>query len=283
MYILSAYDSGDTPIYTAEAFVAARALRRHTTAPIRLLTNAMPFVDRLSGRPDFPFTAVTPITGDEPPKAFKIRAIGGMDDTDCVFLDTDTIPLADIGRVFGMGPFDVAGALAPGRDRIDGIDAAIAGEWRQRIHLNSGVLFIRRGHAGRLAEAWLANYRKATARSGARAFDQPALHKALETLGADVFVLPPNYNFRVNFGGLLSGACFVLHTHYRHDLAALIRADLAPAAVDRFIDGAARINATTGLGLVAPAGNRSLMRADLSRRRWRRSVRDRVGDLFGRR
>lgn len=281
MYILSAFESGETPFYTAEAYVAAVSLRRHTAAPIRLLTNAPRFLDRLSARADYPFSDVAAIAGDGPPKAHKIRAIGEMGDSRCVFLDTDTIVLADIGRVFDMAPFEVAGVPAPGRDEIDGMDAAVAREAGRRFHLNSGVLWIGAGYAAHLAERWLSIYGRATSRGRVTAFDQPALHAALAGLGTEVFVLPPNYNFRVNFGGLLSGTCFVLHAHYRHDMRALLQADLAPEAVGRLIDRAAAVNTSTALGVVRPAGNRSLLRADLRRHRWRRSLVDRLRDAIG--
>jgi hypothetical protein len=282
LYILSAFDDGATPFYTAEAYVAACSVRRHTAAPIRLLTSEPRFVERLAGRPDFPFTDVTTFGTDALPKAHKIRAIGEAGEAPCIFLDTDTIVLADISRVFEMAPFEVAGVPAPGRDAIDGMDDAVRAEATFRHHLNSGVLWIAAGYAERLADRWRERFRRATARGRVTAFDQPALHAALADLGTNVFALPPNYNFRVNFGGLLSGACFVLHTHYRHDLMALLRADLAAEAVDRLIDRAAAINASTATGVVQPAGSRSLMRADLRRHGWRRGLGDRLRDALGR-
>lgn len=280
MFIYSAFDRPEAaPLYSAEAYVSARSLRRHTDRPIRLLTNNEPFIGGLSRRADFPFTDVSPLTGDEIPKAFKIRSIGAAAG-DCVFLDTDTIVLADLSRVFEFGPFDLAAVPIWTRDHIVTMDQAVRREARRRHALNSGVLFIRDGFAAPLSKAWLGMFHDAVAREGPAVFDQPALVRALRTLEPNLMPLPHNYNYRSQFGGFVSGAVFVVHSHYRRDLARLIRGGLDDRAVDRLIDHAATINATTGEAVMPALPSSSLMRANL-----RRPVagRPRLARLLGRR
>ncbi|WP_420392676.1 hypothetical protein [Acuticoccus sp.] len=275
MFVYSAYDAGGSPTYLAEACVSARSLRRWTDAPITLWTNRTALAAELVQAVGSPFSAILPLGEAGPPKAHKIDAIGRASG-DRVFLDTDTIVLADIGRVFEFADFDIAAVPVAVRDAITSMDEAVRREPRRRYTVNSGVLFVRGRFAGPLCAAWAAAYRRALARSGPSVYDQPSLARALEGLQPDLLPLPHNYNLRVQFGGLVSGAVFVVHVHYRRDLAGLLRGGLDAHRVDALIDRVAAINASTGQAVMPPIAPGSVLALDLSRRGRPRSLARRV-------
>ncbi|MEM0907836.1 MAG: hypothetical protein AAGJ94_10765 [Pseudomonadota bacterium] len=269
MFIYCAFDKDqDMPRYAGEALVSATSLRRHTDKPIHLATNNRRFVERHARRPAWPFDNVTMVEGDDAPKTFKVRAIANMDG-DCVFLDGDTFIFADLSRVFEFSPFDLAGVREPARNALTSIEAAIEYEASLKYALNSGVLFIRGGFAQTLSERWLAHYLRRLERLGPTAFDQPSLRASLSLLDADVLVLPNNYNFRLQFGGLVAGPVFVVHTHYPHDLAKLIKRDFPAEDVDRLINHVGRINDEFAFETLPPVRGGSLYKLDLKRTGWR--------------
>lgn len=245
MFLYSAADGDGRPNYHAEALVSARSLRRHTDAPIRLLSDRPDIVERLSARPDFPFTTIEPIAHGEIPKAAKIRAIGTSGGQDCIFLDTDTVVLDDITKVFRFAPFDLAAVGMPYHlEAIDSIAAAVRWERFYRYHLNSGVLFVRGPFAERLSHEWGNAFAEFVERHGPGTTDQPPLGVALARLKPDLFALSQNYNFRSMYGGVVSGKVFVVHTHYRRDLERIVREDFSVELIDRFIEKIAAINET---------------------------------------
>lgn len=270
MFIYSAFDPPDGHrSYTGEALVSATSLRRHTDWPIRLYTNTPSLLEPLEARPGFPFSEVVPIAGDAPPKAFKIRSLATLGEADGVYLDCDTVVLDDISKVFAIAPFDIAGVITELRDPITSMAAAVEHEATQRYWLNSGVLFVRGGFGPRLSERWLAVFEDTVRKHGPRILDQLSLRGALQALGADVRPLPANYNFRLKFGGMLAGACFVVHTHYWRDLARLKARGFPAEEVDALIDHVARINATMAFESLPPRSERSLLAQDLRRWGWR--------------
>ncbi len=269
MFIYSAFDRADAPpVYTAEALVSARSLRRFTDKPIRLLTSRPDLADTLAKRADFPFTDVVPLVGDELPKAFKIRSIGTMDGADCIFLDTDTIIYDDISRVFEFGPFDLAGVHMPyHREEIVTMADAVAKERRRYYALNSGVLFIRGAFAGPLSERWGAAFAKAAERNGPGAMDQPPLVNALIKLQPTLWPLAQNYNYRLMYGGVVSGTMFVVHTHYRRDVERIIRADFDSEVIDALIERIGFINRSVEKVTLPPVSMQTVPRHMLSRHR----------------
>lgn len=275
MFVYAAFDTpGAPPLYAGEALVSARSLRRHTARPIRLVTNNAAFVATMSGRPDFPFTAVTLAdAGGAPFKREKIRAVAAADG-DVVFLDCDTICLADLSRVFEIAPFDLAAVEVPVRRGIGSMDAAVRHELKHRSNLNSGVLFVRAATAGPLADAWLRHFDLEVARKGPGAYDQPALRAAVAERSPAILPLPHNYNFRAQFGGLLSGACFVVHTHFTDDVRRLAARGFPPAGMDRLIDHVGKINDPVATDVMAPVRGRRAAAVD-----WRRGRRGVIGRL----
>ncbi|RAH98248.1 hypothetical protein DLJ53_26425 [Acuticoccus sediminis] len=269
MFIYSAFDRPDAPpVYTAEALVSARSLRRYTDKPIRLLTSRPDLVEALARRPDFPFTDIVPLEGDELPKAFKIRSIGTMAGSDCIFLDTDTVIYDDISRVFEFGAFDIAGVHMPyHREEIVTMADAVDKESRRYYALNSGVLFIRGAFAGPISEAWGESFARAAARHGPQIMDQPQLVNALLKLKPDLWPLSQNYNYRLMYGGVVSGTIFVVHTHYRRDVARIIKADFDTGMMDRLIERIGFINASVEKVTLPPVSMQTVPRHKLSRHR----------------
>lgn len=270
VFVYCAFDRNeDAPLYLAEAFVSARSLARWTDRPIHLLTNAPRFADRLARQGGFPFADVVTVVHPGPPKELKLEAIEAHGGRDVVYLDGDTIVLGDIAKVFAFGRFDIAGRIELARAGISSVEDAVPFEALQRYALNSGVLFIRANFSARFAAAWLRTYRRTVANRGADVLDQLSLRGALRRLGADVMALPDNYNFRAQFGGLIEGAVFVVHAHYRDDLRKMLAAGLSLAAVDRFIDHVALINSSDALHNFPPITGRSLLAVDFTRHGWR--------------
>ncbi|SLN33228.1 hypothetical protein ROJ8625_01555 [Roseivivax jejudonensis] len=246
MFVYSTHDKdASDPVYSLEALISATSLRRHTNLPIRLVTNNTDFLDRVRALDYNPFTDLVAAGADTPPKLQKIEALRGMADQDAVFVDSDTVILDDISRVFDFGMFDIAAVQAIWREGITSIERAVEREQRRRFMLNSGLLFVRRNTVEPLATAWAKEYRTAFGQFGPAAADQPSLEQALALLNPEVFQLPVNYNFRTNFGGILSGKCFVVHGHFRSVARELGRQGLGVAQIDHFLARIEMINANS--------------------------------------
>lgn len=274
MFVYSAFDRPDAPpVYTTEAFISARSLRRHSDKPIRLLTSRPDAVAMLAQRVPTPFTEVTVLEEDALPKALKIRAIGRMDGADCIFLDTDTFIYDDISRVFEFGDFDIAGVHMPyHREDIVTMADAVVREKRRYYALNSGVLFIRGRFAAPLSEAWERAYFDAVKRIGPQAMDQPPLATALTRLRPTLWPLAQNYNYRLMYGGVVCGTLFVVHTHYRSDVRRIIDGGYSAEAIDRLIDRVGALNATVARATLPQTTMQEIRRHDLSRHRPRRGL-----------
>lgn len=286
MFIYSAFDRpGSHPVFTTEAFISARSLRRHSDKPIRLLTNRPDLVETLAQRVPIPFTDVDVLEGDDLPKAFKIRAIGTMKGADCIFLDTDTFIFDDISRVFEFGDFDIAGVHMPyHREDIVTMDDAVRREKRRYYALNSGVLFIRGRFAEPLSSAWERTFADAVTRLGPGAMDQPPLVTALMRLRPALWPLAQNYNYRLMYGGVVCGTMFVVHTHYRRDVRRIIEGGFSLKAVDALIDRVGAINATVARATLPQTTMQDIRAYRLSRHRphqglakWLAPIRRRLG------
>ncbi len=243
MFIYSTYDKDPgSPLYTAEAFLSASSLRRHTTRDIGLLTNNAALAASIAKLPHNPFSHIELTTGETHPKLQKIRAIGRLWSGDKVFLDCDTLVFDAIDRVFDFAAFDIAGVVAPARGFIRSIEDAVEKEAKQIYSLNSGVLFIRERFVADLVATWAMRYEVLLRNKGEGAFDQAALKRSLNALTPRVLMLPHNYNFRINFGGTISGKCFVIHAHFRPAAQRLLESDMNADVVKDFIEGAEVIN-----------------------------------------
>lgn len=216
MFIYSAFDEVlDAPLYHAEAMVSAFSLRQHSDKPIVLHSNSRVLADKLREPAWSPFTEV--VVSDMPrahPKLQKLGAIAASPFEQTVFLVTDTFILGDLAKVFEFGPFDIAACQPPYRQSVRSMSAAVKEQWNRRWKLNSGVVFINGGQHD-IMRSWLADYkdRLTSADHPGKVMDQPSFQHALMMHQPDIFTLPNNYNFRLCFGGYLSGACFVVHTH----------------------------------------------------------------------
>lgn len=71
-------------------------------------------------------------------------------------------------------------------------------------------------------DSWEADYTSVLRKTTHLVGDQAALNRALKAARPNVLPLPNNFNFRANFGGLLSGRCFVVHSHFHFDTLAVL-------------------------------------------------------------
>ena len=226
MFVYSAFDASDTiPRFHAEALFSAFSLRKVTDKPIRLVSNSPHIADQFSELAWNPFSTIGSLVDRfSHPKRQKLHAIATQTGPGFCYLDTDTVILADISRVFEMGELDIAGAAAPWREDIETIEIAVRREWKRAWQLNSGVLFFRRKNVGPLIDAWISDFESRLpeyAGQPDKIRDQVSFQKACVELKPDMFKLPNNYNFRTPMGGYLSGACFVLHGHLKLGLERL--------------------------------------------------------------
>jgi len=265
MFLYVSYDKDlSEPKYSSEALISAYSLRRHTSAAISLITNNRAFVTRFEGREWFPFTDVEIADTDVSPRFLKVASIAKRAGRDTIFLDTDTIIMGDISRVFEFDDFAFAGVPAPLRHDITDIDKALKLERRKRHDFNSGVIFIRGTLCSALGERWAHHFQIEVEGQGPEALDQPALADALQDLEPKTFQLPPNYNFR-GLGGLVSGACFVYHAHFAKVALGVFARDFDREAADAFIARIETINDTFLPGIVPPAWKARRSHWDLSR------------------
>ncbi|WP_274575706.1 hypothetical protein [Sulfitobacter sp. PR48] len=245
MFIYSAFDEDiETPLYHAEAMISAFSLRQHSEEPIVLHSNSRVLADRLAEPSWSPFSEV--IVTDVPrdhPKLQKLEAIAASPFEKTVFLDTDTFILGDLARVFDFGPFDIAACQPPYRQSVGSMDAAVKEEWSRRWKLNSGVVFLN-GSQRDVMDSWLADYkdRLTSADHPGKVMDQPSFQQALMKHQPDIFTLPNNYNFRLCFGGYLSGACFVVHTRAGVSIRPVMQNLNDLEAIGALIDKVASIN-----------------------------------------
>jgi hypothetical protein len=253
MFLYVSYEEDlSEPRYISEALISAYSLRRHTSAAISLVTNNPEFVARFEGREWFPFTDVEIVDIDARVKfSPKVASIAKRAGRDTIFLDTDTIVMSDISRVFEFDDFEFAGVPQPDRRNITDIDKAVKQERRRRFLFNSGVMFIRANLCSTLGQRWAHHFQIAVRKQGPKAPDQLALARALQDLEPKLFHLPPNYNFR-GFGGFMSGACFVYHTHFADSALDILAKDFDREAMDAFIARIETINDTFLSGIVPP-------------------------------
>ena len=127
-----------------------------------------------------------------------------------LFLDTDTWVCEDISGLFELlERFELAAAFAPkmGVTEIYGISCPDS-----FAELNTGVLLYRNCESvANMYAAWKEKYDQIRA-NGIEAHDQPAFRHALYHSDVKLFVLPHEYNFRVNkVNAAKAGKVYVLH------------------------------------------------------------------------
>lgn len=255
MFVYSTYDKDpENPVYTTQALISARSLRRHTTNDISLLTNNDGLAKTIASLEHNPFTEIKVMTDSGHPKLQKILAIEQFSSGDKVFLDADTIILDSINQVFDFCDFDICGVISPGRYFINSMERAVRWEARRKFFLNSGVLFIREAFVSQLVPKWAECYRGELEEKGQDALDQPALKMALSHLNPNVFPIPHNYNFRIGFGGTISGKCFVVHGRFHNTATAVAKSGWDKGLIDEFIDSVAVINDTLVISNFPSAG-----------------------------
>lgn len=114
-----------------------------------------------------------------------------------LFLDTDTVAVAEIGHLFELlDNFDVACCHAPHRISYP------------YVRLNTGVILFRRDCG--LLDMWLKRALEMNVND-----DQPAFTEVVYQSDLRLFVMPPEYNLRVANIVPVNGKAFILHG--RHD------------------------------------------------------------------
>ncbi len=235
--------------YVDEAVRSARSSLRHNHLPHVLFT-----CPRTDSAPELSLVGFEP-SGN--PYADKIANLRRSPFERTLFLDTDTFVVDEIAHVLDvLDHYDIAVAYAPGYRGLDDPDVPSA------FHeFNTGVLAWRASErTDAFMRSWQETYlawleqepfpgaRKAT--RGGRA-DQPAFRRCAWQHGLRLFVLAPEYNFRLGYPATLVGRVRVIHGEH-----------------DRFEELAARVNETT----LARSWPPPLPLAQRARRRLRRAL-----------
>ncbi|WP_421724450.1 hypothetical protein [Bauldia sp.] len=253
MFLYTTYENDlSDPKYTQEALLSAYSLRRHTSADITLITNAYEFVAGFQDEDWFPLSHVLPCDIVVQPKELKVRSLSMRAGRNTIYLDTDTIIMGDISRVFAFSNFQFAAVLSPGRANITTMNRAVKAEKARRYQFNSGVMFIRSGFCGKLGRKWARQYQKELEKNGPDALDQPPLHWALRALKPRMLTLPNNYNFRSHTAGFISGACFVYHGHFFNSARALFTNGFSREAADALLARFETINSSLKNRVILP-------------------------------
>ena len=191
--------------FVQEAARSADSLRRHTDARCILFTpddvatvGAFDEVRRLpTRRSEFWFVDVVRYFG---------LAVEGIRDERQLYLDTDTYVCGDVSDLFKiLDKYDFCGAHAPWRrtaPHADGVPRAFP-------EINVGVNAIKRSQAILwLMDDWMERMERNPQNN-----DQPALRASLWEASnlVRLYVLPPEYNCRWQFGGFARYPIKVLH------------------------------------------------------------------------
>ncbi|MGB3724031.1 MAG: hypothetical protein WA979_14590 [Pacificimonas sp.] len=210
--------------YVREAEEAARSVRAHMPdLPLCLFSDVPPQAEVFDH-------ALPP--GDElTMKQQKMHALLNSPFAKTIYIDTDVFLAAPIYECFdiiddGHG-YDMAAALTPrwspdvphdGRQaagrgpRIDGVPVAFP-------KINAGMMLFARTPA---VTAMLERWRDLHAADGGRGQDQESLRVALYESDVRLAVLPPHYNYRTIYPGVVFGQIKLLHGRHR-DMAKLAK------------------------------------------------------------
>lgn len=244
MFIYSSFDKDSSdPKYSLEALISAVSLRKHVRQDINLVTSSYEVKECFEGLAYNPFSEIRVVDKGLSPKLQKIRSISEFGERNAVFIDTDTIVLDDLSKVFNFCDFDLAAAPAIWRESVTSMEEAVRQERLRQSSLNSGLLFVRKDFVSPLVNSWAEEFQKEEFKTGRKAADQPPLTRALEELKPEVLKLPINYNYRTNFGGLLSGKCFVVHGHFFPVARKVMRTNFSLEVIERFLARVSKVNA----------------------------------------
>ncbi len=201
--------SGTGDFYVAEAIRSARSSLAHNPVPHVL------FADREQQVPDgLSITRFEP-TGN--PYADKIANMGRSPFERTLYLDTDTFVAGELVHVLDLlEHYDLAVAYAPAYRGLD--DPGVP---RAFFEFNTGVLAWRAGErTAAFIASWEQTYRAwledepfpgAGKASRSRRADQPAFRRCAWEHGLSVFVLAPEYNFRLGYPTTVVEQVRVIH------------------------------------------------------------------------
>ena len=170
---------------------------------------------------DDPHCAVEIIQSSNDGMGDKVTQLQDTPFESTLFLDTDTWVCENIIGLFELlERFELAVAFAPkmGVSDIYGIRCPDS-----FAELNTGVLLYRKCESvSKMYAAWKEKYDQIRA-NGIKAHDQPAFRHALYHSEVEFFVLPHEYNFRVNkVNAARAGRVYILHGR-NIDLASLAK------------------------------------------------------------
>ena len=178
------------------------------------------FSDRIRAHPVFEKIYVLPKPRFD--FADKISALMAFDAPLGIFFDADTRIIGDIRPLFELlTRFDVAIAHASWRYSLK--QDSPQGKRKQLYNqnacplpfceLNTGVIAFRNNRAWkRFLTEWDNEYRKQLLKTDyLPGNDQPAFRLALWKSALNVFVLPPEYNYRCDFPGFAGSRIMILH------------------------------------------------------------------------
>lgn len=244
--IYCAFDKdGIRPRYNAEALLSCYSLRKNCNdIYVKIFTNKPQYIEETCEKVEGPyFDAIESIEYPQFHKSAKIRAMLSSEGN-TIFLDTHTVVLDDITQIFEAKRFDIAGSHAPWRENKGVLTKNIALS-EQNISLNTGVLFLRMDRCRSYISKWLDEYHRTYSPGGGKNLDQPAFTRSIgSSKGCSIMILPNNYNFRLVYGGFISGHVYVIHTHYLKTLNKFIEEPLTDFAA-RIYDHFASINNST--------------------------------------
>jgi hypothetical protein len=263
--------SGTGDFYIAEAIRSARSSLRHNSLPHVLFAS-----EQVEPAEDLVVTRFEP-SGN--PYLDKIANMRRSPFERTIYLDSDTYVVEEIGHMLGLlDRYDMAVAFAPGYRGLE--DPAVPNAFYE---FNTGVLAWRSSERmsaflsgwEETYAAWLEQEAFPGARraSRGRRADQPAFRRCAWEHDVRVFVLGPEYNFRLGFPATLVGKVRVIHgDHEDHEgLAARLNETLTarswppPPPLPLGAKVLRRVRKAAGRGPQAPSTPRTAPLGDLDR------------------
>jgi Nucleotide-diphospho-sugar transferase len=202
--------SGTGEFYVAEALRSARSSLRHNQVPHVLFSDG-----ETSGADGLTVTRFEP-SGN--PYVDKIANMRRSPFERTIYLDSDTYVVDEIVHVLALlDNYDLAVAFAPAYRGLD--DPGVPKAFHE---FNTGVLAWRANERTttfmeswqRTYEAWLSEdelFPGARKASRSRRADQPAFRRCAWEHGLSVFVLSPEYNFRLGYPATVIDRVRVIH------------------------------------------------------------------------
>lgn len=199
------------PKYSLECLVSAYSLKRISNSNILVYTNNIYFFEKHLATNNGPIDDIIYKDSEISAKHLKIKAMIESK-TPFIYLDTHTVVFDDISKILDTSfDFNIAGVSAPWRENMG--DLCVKNEISKIYALNTGVLFFKKNIDYNFFLDWYNEYNSKFAFSKRKTQDQPSFEKISSIYKPKIWNLPNNYNFRANLGGLLSGKCYVWHSH----------------------------------------------------------------------